>query len=512
MSKWHSFLEYLQFPLKILFLAMLMLGIGNVMINPYLELTRIFTSSWYLYISDTLRFLGGFLIELFPLLVFLKVLTRKYEDSAPVFVGFISLIIITLMMALFSVNEFPSYYYTNTLGIEMNISLMGEEFTRLHSPYNTGIISLFIAYFITSYAYRKSRHYVRHGLFYIIDHDTKAVLTALVWSLIAGIALAYLWPIMVQLLQTFYAYVAEDIYDVGHMFFYGIHERLFSLLNIDEIPKSVFWLSEAGGSTIDAVGNTYLGDSGLWAAFLTDSTLVFKSGNFIGAYYIINFALIPAFILAYYKLMGKSRNKKKYLIFIILAVALSYLSGCSLAAELLMLILCPLLYVFYLLLVGIAYVVVSLIGSLPGYSVGGSLLVATPGSIIDLLFNMPHASLFESTVVLLIFAVFFFIIFYIATIFYFKHCAVGLLGIRNVYEIANESIDAMGGLENIQSIETTPDKMSVAFKSRDVVNLRKLYDLGAYLILESKDGYIIRMENMNIMIGDIIVRKQKETM
>ena len=94
MSKWHSFLEYLQFPLKVLFLATVLLGLGTLMINPYIGLLDIFTSPIYTNISDILRYLGAFLIKLFPLLVFLKLLTRKYEDSAPVFVGFVSLIVI----------------------------------------------------------------------------------------------------------------------------------------------------------------------------------------------------------------------------------------------------------------------------------------------------------------------------------------------------------------------------------------------------------------------------------
>lgn len=510
MSKWHSFLEYLQFPLKVLFLATVLLGLGTLMINPYIGLLDLFTSPIYTNISDILRYLGAFLIKLFPLLVFLKLLTRKYEDSAPVFVGFVSLIVITLMMTLLSVNEFPSYFYANTLGLEINVNLMGENMARLHSPYNTGIISLIIAYFITANAYRKSRHYVRHGIFYIIDHDTKAVISALLWSVVAGVILAYVWPFVIQGLQLFYEYIASDIYDVGHMFLYGINERVFALLNLEEIPRSIFWLSEAGGSTVDKTGIAYLGDSGLWSAFLVDASLVLKTGNFTGAYYIINFALIPAFILAYYKLMGKARSKRKYLIFIIVAIVLSLVCGCALPVELLMIVLSPLLYVFYLVMVGIAFVIVSLIGSLPGYSVSGALFTAMPGSIIDLLYNMPHMVLFEATILILIFCIFFFVIFYLATIFYFKRCAVGLIPTRNIHEIAEQSKEAMGGLENIISIEATPDKMNVAFRSRDIVNIRKLYDLGAYLILESREGYTIRMENMNIMVADILNKQIKE--
>lgn len=510
MSKWHSFLEYIQFPLKVLFLSIVLLGIGSLIENPNLGLLELFDSNILVTISEALRYIGGFMIELFPLLVFLNLLARKYEDSAPVFIGFVSLILITLMMMLLSTGEFPSYYYTNTLGIQIEMSSATELLSRMHSPFNTGIISIVIAYFITSFAYRRSRHHIRHGMFYFIDHDTWAILITTFLSIIAGVILAYGWPWVIKSMQLFFDYIADDIYEVGHMFFYGVVERVFALLNLDEIPKSIFWLSEAGGSVLDANGVAYLGDSGLWSAFMVDASLVLKTGHFMGAYYIINLSIMPAFILAYYRLMGKKKSKSKYTMFIFIALLVSIVSGNPLPIEILMVILSPLLYIFYLILVGSAFVIVSILGSLPGYSVNGALFTAMPGSIIDLIWNMQNPTLFESSVILLVSCLFFFMLFYIATIFYFKKCTIGFLSMHSAKNIAEKTKEAMGGIENIISVEATPDKMSVAFKSRDMVDIMQLHDLGAYLILESKDGYTIRMENMNIMISDILNKQLKE--
>ena len=156
MSKWHSFLEYIQFPLKVLFLSIVLLGIGSLIENPNLGLLELFDSNILVTISEALRYIGGFMIELFPLLVFLNLLARKYEDSAPVFIGFVSLILITLMMMLLSTGEFPSYYYANTLGIQIEMSSATELLSRMHSPFNTGIISIV-------YPSGGDRHFDRRG-------------------------------------------------------------------------------------------------------------------------------------------------------------------------------------------------------------------------------------------------------------------------------------------------------------------------------------------------------------
>ena len=45
MAKWHAMLEYIQFPLKVLFFATVLLGIGNSIINPNAIQRRFFDSN-----------------------------------------------------------------------------------------------------------------------------------------------------------------------------------------------------------------------------------------------------------------------------------------------------------------------------------------------------------------------------------------------------------------------------------------------------------------------------------
>lgn len=57
MSKWHSLLEYLQFPLKLLFFSTLMLGVGSTIANPNLHLINELEPTVLYYISNVLVFL-----------------------------------------------------------------------------------------------------------------------------------------------------------------------------------------------------------------------------------------------------------------------------------------------------------------------------------------------------------------------------------------------------------------------------------------------------------------------
>ena len=145
MAKWHALMEYVQFPLKILFAATLMLGVGNALINPNIAYLWEIDNEIIIMICEMLRYSGGFLIKLFPLLVFLVVLNRKFEDSAPVFIGFVSYMIISLVVLFLENSDAASYFYDNLLGIRISFdsSSIFKEAVRI--PYNTGIFSLLAA-------------------------------------------------------------------------------------------------------------------------------------------------------------------------------------------------------------------------------------------------------------------------------------------------------------------------------------------------------------------------------
>ena len=288
MAKWHALMEYVQFPLKILFAATLMLGVGNALINPNIAYLWEIDNEIIIMICEMLRYSGGFLIKLFPLLVFLVVLNRKFEDSAPVFIGFVSYMIISLVVLFLENSDAASYFYDNLLGIRISFDSSSIFNEAVRIPYNTGIFSLLAAYGITMYSYLKSRHYTMHGLLSFIDHDAWAMILCAVFSILCGIVFAYGWPLVIHIINYFYEFLASDLLNPMNLFLYGISERLSAVFGLQDIQRNAFWLSELGGSATDNFGVLYQGDVNTWYAYQNLHIVTANTGYLITPYYVIN--------------------------------------------------------------------------------------------------------------------------------------------------------------------------------------------------------------------------------
>lgn len=502
MAKWHSLLEFLQFPLKILFIATLMLGVGSAITNPNVAFLYNVSSPMVIRICEILKYGGGILINLFPLLVFLKILARKFEANVPVVLGFVSYVIINITMIFFVKTTYDSFFYKEFLGISVNfdnLKILGASGDII--PYNVGILSLIAAYLITMMCYKESRHHSIYGIFQFIDHDSWACVMIILLSAVCGFAFAWIWPYVIQLMNYFFDLIAADRANPINLFLYGIFERFSAILGLSDIPRSVFWFSERGGSWINEFGMKFYGDVNIWTAQKNNSIVNTTTGSFITPYYVINMFLIPSFYIAYYSLCSNSKDRKRYLFFFVIAIGLSFICGNPLPAEVLMLILSPLLYLGYLVIVGLLYAFLHIMDIAIGYHFSSSLLIAAPGSSLDLLQYLRSPALAGSIQTLLFVGLFVGIVFYFLTRTYFRRYAFGLFDIDEPSEYYAQVVVAFGGIDNITNIDSTPDKLVVDVKQRELVDFAKLQELGTYLILESKNGYLIRLGNQSTMIA-----------
>lgn len=511
MARWHAMLEYVQFPLKVLFFATIMLGVGSTIINPNVTYLWDISNKTIILISEIMRYGGGFLIRSFPLLVFIVILTRKFEDSVPVFIGFVSYIIISIIILFLENTNAASYFYGNLMGIQISFdsnSIFGE---MVRIPYNTGIFSLLVSYIITTKCYLKSRHYSMHGIFSFIDHDAWAMILSVLFSMIAGVIFAYGWPLIITGINTIFQYLAEDLLNPMNLFLYGIIEHIFSIFGLQDIIHNAFWLGELGGSATDNFGVLYQGDINTWYALQNLQIETASAGQLITPYYVINLFLIPGFLVGYFSLVGDKKDRKRYFLFFLLAIALSIFCGNAFPMEIFMLVLSPLLYLFYLLLIGFIYAGFQMLKVSIGYWFEGSLLVANPGSLFDLLPFLRNPDKVYAILAILIIGVVVFLIFCFATRSYFRRFAIGLLNVgKSSKEISNRVIEALGGCENIISLNSTPDKITVSLVDRDKIAFGQLREEGAYLILESKDGYLIRLGNISTIIAKEIKERMSE--
>ena len=501
MSRWHATLEYFQFPLKVLFFATILLGIGSSIINPNIAFLWEVENPTVILMSEIMRYSGGFLIRLFPFMVFIKVLTRKFEDSVPVFVGFISYVIMNIIILFLEDTTFASYYYGNMLGIQITFneeSIFGA-MTRI--PFNTGVFTLLLAYFITTRSYLKSRHYTMHGVLSFIDHDTWSMILSIFFSILSGIVLAYAWPFVISAIQYIYEYISNDLLNPMNMFIYGIIDRLSAVTGLQDLPRSAFWYSEIGGTAADNFGVLYTGDVGVWFAKENMNIVTTYAGHLITPYYVINMFIIPSFLIAYYSLVSSRKDRFRYFLFFILAILLSIICGNPLPMEFFMMILSPLLYILYLFCVGILFAGFQILGVAIGYIYEGTMLVTNPGSLLDLLRYFRNPEMLYALSMIATFGVIFFVIFFFATRRYFSKYAIGLFALSDREEVTQRVIDALGGMKNIVNVEATPDKMMVSLLHREQIVFQALKEEGAYLILESKDGYLIRLGNISLIVA-----------
>lgn len=504
MSKWHSLLEYLQFPIKVLFFASVLLGTGSVITNPNLFFAHI-NNEYIILIATFLQYVGGFIIYLFPFLVFIKVLSRKFEASVPVFLGVVSYVVMNITMLLNTNTTFPDYFYKHLLGISININT--DTLTTLKgSPYAIGIFGLIVCYYITKFAYQKSRHYSMHGILSFIDHDSWAMLITFVLSIIAGATFTFVWPFVIMAVQRLFEIIGSDITNPVNLFIYGIFERLSAICNLIEVPRTVFWFGELGGTWIDAAGSKYIGDVAIWTVQQGVNNIN-SAGRFITPYYIMNIFLIPSFILAYFSLVTGKKDKGRYVLFITLAVLVSIVCGNTLPFEILMLILSPILYMIYLFIVGLIFAIMQIMNAYVGYSFHGSLLIANPGSLIDLIQYFRNPAMFSTLISIGVIGIIVAIFFFYVTRQYFKKYAIGLFQLSLKDEVINNVIECLGGIDNIITIDSTPDKLILQLQDVKKMNMEPLKEYGAYLILEADHGYLIRLGNISTMVGEEIRRQ-----
>ncbi|MDE6476100.1 MAG: hypothetical protein K2L08_04525 [Erysipelotrichaceae bacterium] len=509
MSKWHSLLEYLQFPLKVLFFSTILLGVGSSIVNPNVEYLWKVDNEIVILISEMLKYTGGFLISLFPFFVFIKVLTKKYEDSVPVFVGLASFIVIMVTIAFLQKNSYPDYFYHNILGIEITFAMEGMK-EQIHNPYQMGILVMVLSYFITMRMYKKSRHYSMHGIFSFIDHDSHAMIFTIIISFLVGVALSYIWPFVIQVIMNMYNTIATDTTNPLHLFLYGVSERISAIFGMGDIPRNAFWLGEYGGKFVDSFGVVYEGDVSIWTAQQALGLTDISAGRFITPYYIINIFIVPAFLIAYYSLVNNIADKRRYRLFFVIALLLSIICGNPLPFEIFILILSPLLYFGYLFGVGILYAIFQVLGVSIGYSLKGSLIIANPGSLLDLLKYLRNPSFSRSLWIMGTIGVICFILFFFATRTYFKKFAIGLFSFQDKKRVTKKIVGALGGLDNIKEVYSTPDKITVGLVKRDLIHFETLKEYGAYLVLESKDGYLIRLGNISTIVATEIKKLLKK--
>ena len=86
MRRWHSLLEIIQFPLKMLFVAIILTGLGTLITNQSLSVFWSVNDRNILLLADLFKRTGSFIIINFPFFVMIKFLATKSNSSVPIMI------------------------------------------------------------------------------------------------------------------------------------------------------------------------------------------------------------------------------------------------------------------------------------------------------------------------------------------------------------------------------------------------------------------------------------------
>ena len=348
-------------------------------------------------------------------------------------------------------------------------------------------------------------------------------LVVILWSVIASLILAIVWPLIQSGINAFGVWIASsaDSSPLLAPFIYGTLERLllpFGLHHMLTIPMNY---TSFGGSYIIGTGvnagQTVFGQDPLWLAWVTDlinfkalgdtaayenllATVVparFKVGQMIGS-----MGLLLGIGLGMYRRVDKDKRRKYRSIYISTALAV-FLTGVTEPIEFMFMFCALPLYIVYAVLQGIAFAMSGVI-DLRLHSFGSiELLTRLPMSI--------EAGLTGDIINFVITTIAFLVIGYFVSYFMigkFRYATPGRLGnytldinSDNVTESRTEGvsdnnsraekiISLLGGRDNITDVDACMTRLRVSVENTDIVAEEKEWKKLGALGLIKKDGGI----------------------
>jgi phosphotransferase system glucose/maltose/N-acetylglucosamine-specific IIC component len=282
---------------------------------------------------------------------------------------------------------------------------------------------------------------------------------------------------------------------------YGILERVLSVLNLGTMVRSPFWYGSNGGTWISMAGANIAGDVNIWTAQYEAASLSGMSGRFITPYYAINIFAIPGLLLAFQTLQTDRLERRRLRMFYIVVACISILSGSLLPLEITLLLLCPLLYLFHVLYMGLLYGVFQAMHIYLGYSYHGTATItAMPGTLLEFLSYLQNTAMRSTLLQVAIVGAISFVVYFLMTRLYFTRLALDLFHTGYKDEVVQGTIEAIGGIENIKMIHSGTERLIISLYDADKLNVEKLRSLGAVRVMETKAGYAIGYGARSTMI------------
>lgn len=511
MRNWHSLYEILKFPLQMVMLALILCGIGNLIVNPSYGICTFVSHDVLKMTGQIIQRAGTFLISNFPLVFLINAVIKKGSSGITVIsalFGYVSFLVTTMVLA-------PSNLTTNAYS-----SIFGLSFTTNYAfsssvtkyPLQTGFVSVLIVTFITLFMFGVSKKKNEYGFFSFISKEMFCVIGTVVLSVLCGAAVSFLWPMFISFIQRIVNFIATDTTNPVNMALYGIMDRIMSMLNLSALIRQPFWYTIQGGSWMSLTGASVTGDVNIWTSQIASSSVTSISGRFITPYYVLNIFAVPGMLLALYSLCTEPVTKHRYTGALIAGTLVSLLCGTLLPLEMMLLLLCPVLLLMHLGLTGLLFAVLQSLHIYLGYNCSSTLILsALPGTLPEFLSYIGSPSLRPTLLMILIAGIITAAIYFLVTRLYFTKLSVDLFRTGDLERCVAAVIKGVGGLDNIRVTQASFDSLTISLYDPTKLRPSRFRSLGVFRIYDTRSGFRINLGAGSIMVKNEIEKQIRST-
>lgn len=490
-------------PVALLAFMGLILGIGSsftsdsmIDVFPFLENNMI---------QLVLKFLatvGGFAFTYLPVLfaIALPIGLVKHEKGVAAFSGFVGYTIMNLTIN-FYLTE------TNQLADPDNLQQAGQSMILGIQTLEMGVLGGIISGLIVYKLHNKFCYIQLPDSFAFFSGSRFVpIVTSLVLAVI-GLIIPIIWPFSGMIIGSVGSLIQHS--GVFGPFLFGAGERLLLPFGLHHILVSMVRFTEVGGHSI-IEGKDVFGALNIFYAQLQHSIPISSDVTAFlsqGKMPTFMFGLPAAALAIYHSAPKENRHKIKGLL--ISGFVATFVTGITEPIEFLFLFVSPLLWIFHVFMTGLGFMVMNILG----VTIGN-----TDGGVLDfLIFGVMQGSYTKWWLVILVGIVWFSIYYFIFKIVILKF-DLKTPG-RNVDKnksnntkdtstqldnVANDMLLAIGGSENILSIDNCITRLRLVLKNVNKVDDDKLKELGALGVVH------LDKQNVQIIIGTKVttVRKQ----
>ncbi len=463
----------LMLPVAILPAAGILLALGNAFQNPALtDRIPALKAEWFVLVAKVMEQSGDIIFGNLALLFAVGVAVGLAGgDGVAGLAAIVGFLIMNKTMSVFKavtpdmIGKDPSF--ANVVGIP---------------TLQTGVFGGIIVGILAAYCYKKYFNIELPSYLGFFAGKRFVPIATATFALLLGIVMCFIWPPVQAGLNAFSHNMVNANLTLS-AFIFGVIERALIPFGLHHIFYAPFWFEF--GEYTDKAGNIIRGDQKIFFAQLKDGVELTAGTFMVGKFPFMMFGL-PAAALAMYH---EARPENKTLAAGILgsAALTSFLTGITEPIEFSFLFVAPVLFGIHTIFAGLSFMTMQLLNVKIGMTFSG-------GLIDFLLFGvLPNRTAWWWVpVVGLVFAV----IYYFGFRFAIRKWNLMTPG-REVMadndeegaavdagELPHEILAALGGKENISSLDACITRLRVQVKDQKEVNKARLKELGAAGVLE----------------------------